>query len=361
MSTDSTAPARPEPGAAGTATLPRSAGTAADEASRWADFERRVAQSTIPYVPSPYQWIAPLAVAIVAGLTLHRDVPHPLPAVITAAALLALALALRPEAERIRTGRGPEPDLQELDAYTAWLPRRVPAIPPATLAAAARHTAELAGDRWRSAHLLIARREDGSRAIAQFCQAADRAELILDADIAEGPPEAAIGSLAHEARHSGRLALAVRNLSCLLCLPAWVLIATWALPWPATLTPAAAGQAIGLAAGLRITATLLFWGVEIACDLGAAADHGPAAAEAAFAVIAGADAQLTRSFARRAALRLLNWGATPPHPPLRLRRAAVRVRYGRPAASLPLPASGPAPARAAATRAPSASERGPHE
>jgi hypothetical protein len=350
LSTDSTAP-EPEPGTAGTATLPESAEAGDEEARHWADLERRVARSTVPSLPSG-QWIAPLAVALLAGLTLHRHVPHPLPAAAAAAALMALLLALQPEVQRIRAGNRPDPDLKELDGYTAWLPRRVPAVPPATLAAAGRHTGDLAGGRWRSAHLLIARREDGSRLIAQFCQAGNRIELVMDADIAEGPPEAAIGVLAHEARHAGRLALAAENLSCQLCLPAWVLVATWALPWPATLTPAAAGQAIGLAAGLRVIATLLFWSVELACDLGAAADHGPAAAEAGFAVIADADAQMTRSFARRAALRLLNWGAPPPHPPLWLRRAAVRIRYGRPAAGLPFPASGPVPGPAAATRSP---------
>lgn len=138
----------------------------------------------------------------------------------------------------------------------------------------------------------------------------------------------AAGALAHEARHCDRLAVAASSLSGLLCQPGPVLVAAWALPWPATLTLSAAGQAIGVLAALRLAATLIFWAVEAYCDLAGAADQGAAAARAVFDVLAGEDARMAWSFARRAAVRLLSWGAPPPHPPLWLRRAAVRVRYG---------------------------------
>jgi hypothetical protein len=318
-----------EPGTAGTITLSGGPDTAKGEAARWAALECRIAQSTAPRGTAPYLWLVPAVIAVLAGMTLHRDVPHPPAAVVAVAALLVLVLAIQPEAQRVRAGAGPEPDLHELDAYREWLPRRVPAVPAATLAAAERYLGVLAGGRWRSAHLLIARRGNGPCAIAQHCQAGDRIELILDDCIAEGPPGAAIGALAHEARHSGVLTLAAASLSGLLCQPWPVLLAAaWALPWPAALTLGAAGRAIAVLAGLRLAATLIFWAVEISCDLGAAADRGVAAAGAVFDVIAAEDARAVRSFARRAVARMLNWGAPPPYPPLWLRRAAVRLRYG---------------------------------
>jgi hypothetical protein len=321
------------------------------EAERWAALERRVAQSTAPRGTGPFLWLVPAVIAVLAGLTLHRDVPHPVAAVAAVAALLALLLAVQPEARRVLAGTGPEPDLQELDDYREWLPRRVPAVPAATLAAADRYLGALAGGRWRSAHLLIARRENGPRAIALRYQAGDRVELILDDHVAEGPPEVAIGALAHEARHCGRLALAAASLSCLLCQPGPVIVAVWALPWPAALTLGAAGQAIAVLAGLRVAATLIFWAVEISCDLGAAADQGVAAVGAVFGAIAAEDARAVRSFARRAVARLLTWAAPPPYPPLWLRRAAVRLRYGaadRPGLAGKQAAPGSAAARAAA-------------
>jgi hypothetical protein len=329
LGTDSAVPAGLEQVTAGTATLADGPQATEEEAARWADLERRVAQSTTLRRPASFQWVVPAVMAVLAGITLHRDVPHPPAAVAAVAVLLVLLLAVQPEAQRIRASTGPEPDVKELDEYVEWLPRRIPAVPAATLTAARRHLAALAGGRWRSAHLLIARRENAHRPVAQRFQPGDRIELILDDHIAEGPAEVAAGALAHEARHCDRLPLAASSLSGLLCQPGAVLVAAWALPWPATLTLDAAGQAIAVLAVLRVTATLLFWGVEIYCDLGAAADQGAAAQCAVFDVLAAEDARMTRSFARRAVARLLNWGAPPPHPPLELRRAAVRLRYGR--------------------------------
>ena len=317
-----------EAATASTATLTADPQATDEEAERWADLERRVAQSTAPRKTVPYQWVVPVVTAVLAGITLHRYVPHPAVAVAAVAVLLVLLLAVQPEAQRIRAGTGPEPDLKELDGYTEWLPRRVPPVPAATLTAASRHTRALAGGRWRSAHLLIARREPGHRPVAQRFQPGDRIELILDDHIAEGPAEVAAGALAHEARHCDRLPLAASSLSGLLCQPGPVIVAAWALPWPATLTLGAAGQAIAVLAVLRVAATLIFSGAEIYCDLGAAADQGAAAQRAVFDVLAAEDARMTRSYARRAFTRLLNWGAPPPHPPLGLRRAAVRLRYG---------------------------------
>ena len=312
----------------GTATLTADPQATDEEAERWADLERRVAQSTAPRKTAPYQWVVPVVTAVLAGITLHRYVPHPAAAVAAVAVLLALLLAVQPEAQRIRAGTGPEPDVKELDGYTEWLPRRVPAVSAATLTAAGRHTRALAGGRWRSAHLLIARREPGHRPVAQRFQPGDRIELILDDHIAEGPSEVAAGALAHEACHCDRLPLAASSLSGLLCQPGPVLVAAWALPWPATLTPGTAGQAVAVLAVLRVAATLIFCGAEIYCDLGAAADQGAAAQRAVFDVLAAEDARATRSYARRAVVRLLTWGAPPPPPPLWLRRAAVRLRYG---------------------------------
>jgi hypothetical protein len=317
-----------EPGAAGTATLPPGPETVGGEAGRWAALEFRVAQSTAPRGTVPFLWLVPVVIAVLAGLTLHRDVPHPPAAVAAVAALLVLRLAGRGEAQRLLARTGTEPDLQELDDYAEWLPRRVPAVPAATLTAVGQSLGALAGGRWRSAHLLIARRGNDPRAIAQHGQAGDRVELILDDSIAEGTPAVALGALAHEVRHCGVLTLAAASLSGLLCQPGPVIVAAWALPWPAAFTLGAAGQAVAVLAGLRVAATLIFWAVEVSCDLGAAADQGVAAAGAVFDVLAAEDARAVRSFARRAVARLLNWGAPPPYPPLWLRRAAVRLRYG---------------------------------
>jgi hypothetical protein len=299
-----------------------------DEAERWAVLERRVAQS-VGYSAPPLAWVTVAVMAALAGLTVHRVVPHPLAAVIVVAVVMVVVLAGQVEAQRVRASAGPAPDVAELEEYAAWLPRRVPAVPAQTLAAADRYLGQLAGGRWRSAHLLIARtgRLD---IVARHHRAGDRLELVLEDHLAEGPPGAAAAALAHEARHSGRLTAAAHSLACLLCQPVPLLVAAWALPWPATLTPGAAEMAIAVVAGLRVAATLIYWSVEIACDLGAARDQGTAAEHAILDVIATADSQARRSYARRAIVRFANWGASPPHPPLWLRRAAVRLHTARP-------------------------------
>lgn len=331
MSTD-IAPVATEPdggpaGPAGTATLTAGPQTPEEEAERWAALERRVAQSTASRKPPGFVWVVPAAMAVLAGITLHRYVPHPPAAVTAVAVLLVLLTAVQPECQRLMAGTRPAPDPQELDDYWEWLPRRVPPVPPATLAAARRY---LGRGRWRSVRLLIARREDGSRPIARHLRAGDRIELVLDDHIAEGPSEVARGSLAHEARHCDWLPLAAGSLSSFLCMPVQVMAAVWALG-PATLTPGAAVQAVAVLAGLRLAATVLFYGAEIYCDLRAAADQGAAVQRAVFDAIAAEDARARRSFAWRAVLRLINCGAPPPHPALWLRRAAVRLMPGIPA------------------------------
>ena len=298
------------------------------EAIRWADLERRVGASSSARTSRGWspEWVIPVVIAVLAGMTVHRYVPRPLPAVAVVSALLVLRLALQPEVLRARADAGPEPDTQELEAYTEWLPRRHPAVPAETLAAASRYAAALRG-RWRSLHLLVARRGDGRRLVAQRFQPGDRVEIVLDDYIAEGDPRVAVATMAHEVRHCGWLPLAAGSLSGLLCGTGPVIVATWALPWPGTFAGTAV-QVIALLAGLRVAATVLQWGVEVSCDLGAAADQGAAAEHAALDLLAAEDARMPRSFTRVAVVRLLNWGAPPPHPPLWIRRGAVRLRYG---------------------------------
>jgi hypothetical protein len=127
----------------------------------------------------------------------------------------------------VQAARGPAPDTAELDEYARWLPRRVPAVPAGTLAALQRHAQALTSGRWRSVHLLIARREDGRRPLAQRVQPGDWVELVLDDHVAEGPAEVAAGMLAHEARHCDPFPLAATALSAVLCLPVPVLVAAW--------------------------------------------------------------------------------------------------------------------------------------
>lgn len=298
------------------------------EAGRWADLERRVGASSSARTTRGWspEWVIPVVIAVLAGMTLHRYLPRPLPAVAVVSALLVLRLALQPEVLRARAAAGPEPDTQELDAYTGWLPRRDPAVPPETLAAVARYAAALRG-RWRSLHLLIARREDGRRLVAQRFQPGDRVEIVLDDYIAEGDPQVAVATMAHEVRHCGWLPLAAGSLSGLLCGTGPVIVATWALPWPGTFAGTAI-QVIALLAALRIFATVLQWGVEVSCDLGAAADQGAAAEHAVLDLLAAEDARMPQSFTRVFVVRLLTWGGPPPHPPLWLRRGAVTLWYG---------------------------------
>lgn len=308
------------------------------EAARWEDFERRVAQATLPSAyaqPVPVQSLiqllqslGQLVIAVLAGLALHRLVPHPLAAVIPVALLAALRLALVAEASRVRGGLPAKEHLGELDEYRRWLPRRVPAVPPETLAAADECVRRLER-RWGAARLLIARREPGHpNTVSQQRPVGNLAELVLDHRVAEGPPAVAVSSLGHEAAHCGGLMSAAMSLSTRLVSSFIVIVAAWALPWPGTF-PAAAGESAGVLAGLRLMATLLFWVVEIRCDLAGASFAGPTAERAAFDLMAAEDARATRSFTRRAFAHFFNPALSPPHPPLWLRRAAISLRHGR--------------------------------
>ena len=238
-----------------------------------------------------------------------------------------LVLALQPEGQRLRAAAGPGPDLQELDDYTRWLPRRVPAVPAATLAVADRYARALTGGRWRSAHLLIARRDSGSRPMALNNQAGDQIELILDDYIAEGPPEVAAAAwhmrpvIAHahprrrepeqpalpaRSRHRGSLGAALaRHFHA---------------------GRRGAGNRGDSRAPRGGDAHLL--GSRGVLRPGGRCRSGAAAMNAVFDTIAAQDARPgVPSFARRAIARLLNWGAPPPYPPTWLCRAVVRLRY----------------------------------
>ena len=92
----------------------------------------------------------------------------------------------------------------------------------------------------------------------------DRVQIVLGDCIAEGPPEVAAATLAHEARHTTAVHAAIWNLLAMRA--RLIFLAGWALAWPAALWAALAVHA-GLAA--------LKWYMEVSADLAAARATGP--------------------------------------------------------------------------------------
>lgn len=180
-----------------------------------------------------------------------------------------------------------------------------------------------AGTRWHSAHLYVARCTDTSPVHYGACCAGGtypqtgRLLVILGAHLVHGQPEIALATLAHERRHvtSRRLYLyAVAAVTGTLGL----VVAGWAVPWPALLPVAAA---------VRYGAVLLLWAVEFSCDLGAAGDVGRDAITEAVSY-----KQRTKSGSRalwpawqRAVVGTFTWVAGPEHPPYAVRRWAIRT------------------------------------
>jgi hypothetical protein len=271
--------------------------------------------------------LAFMAVTALAGMGLRAHFGQPVAAVAVFAAWLVSAGTLAPATERLKARQQPgEPGwVADMTAYRAWLPRRVPPVPAEILAAADRYLAGLPVRRWQSAHLFIARAPAGQPvSMGATIPRGNRLEVILGDHVATGPVPVATATLAHETRHGSAWRLAARNLAGTLRRQGMFLIG-WAVPWPAVI-PAAVLT--------HIACTLVIWAEEVSCDLGAAADAGPAAMLGAYDIML-ASRRSRRAAAgavpapKRLAARALHWAAGPGHPPIPVRRAIIRLRYRR--------------------------------
>ena len=333
-----TLPGRPE---AGHASSPDSGEQkAADpESERWEREERAVgaAMADAPGLAARARQLGGAAISVLAGTGVAAHLGRPAWAVAAVTAYLAVAGLAAPAVTRWAFGiqQPQQPEwVPELGAYRAWLLRRVPPVPAATLAAADRILGGLAGPRWRSAHLFIARYEDGRPgSMGGTDPRGNRLQVTLGDYVAQGDPEVAAATLAHEAHHAGRWPYALRGLMTA-ARARGPLVIGWAVPWPAVIPAVLA---------LHVACMLLSWAIEISCDLGAAAAVGPAAMTATYQVMA--DYRRRRraaQAAKKAAAYALYWAAAPNHPPITVRRAVIRARYlfgGTRAGRMPGPAS----------------------
>jgi hypothetical protein len=82
---------------------------------------------------------------------------------------------------------------------------------------------------------------------------------------------------------------------------------------------------------LHVACILVIWALEVSCDLGAAADAGPAAMMDVFELMAASVRLCSRaaSVPRRLAENLLHWAAGPRHRPIPVRRTIIKARYLR--------------------------------
>jgi hypothetical protein len=299
------------------------------ENARWEREERAVAESISggPDMIGKVRMLAFMAATVLAGMGLRAHLGQPVAAVAVFAAWLAAAGMLAPAAERLKARQQPgEPGwVADMIAYRTWLPRRVPPVPAETLAAADRYLTGLPARRWQSAHLFIARAPAGQQvSMGITFPRGNRLEVILGDHVATGPVPVATATLAHETRHGSAWRLAARNLAETIRGQGMFLIG-WAVPWPAVIL---------VAVLTHIACTLVIWAEEVSCDLGAAADAGPAAMLGVCDVMA-ASRRIRRTAARavpapkRLAAWAVHWAAGPGHPPIPVRRAIIRLRYWR--------------------------------
>jgi hypothetical protein len=179
------------------------------------------------------------------------------------------------------------------------------------------------GTGWQEAWLYVARCTDEEPGHYGVCCAGGtyprngRLLVVLGEHLAYGLPELAVAVLAHERRHVTYRRFFLFSLSAIAG-TFGLLVAGWAVPWPALLP---------VAAGVRIGAVAVLWAVEVSCDVGAAREVG------AGAMIASIDyKQRTREGARalwpawrRWTVSALTWASGPEHPPYAVRRWAIHA------------------------------------
>lgn len=310
-----------------------------EQQRRWEQFEvddgRMLTASFSARHQSRLQWPV---MSFLAGMGLRAaHLPHPLWLVAAATAVMLAGGTAAQELASRRAAEPAEPEwVAELDRYRQWLPHRQPPVPPAVLAAADQHLAAAAASgRWRSAHLVIARRPPEAAWLTMGFTEHRGSRLVFHlGEHVACNPAAAAGTLAHEARHP-------RGWNRLLSMGTGTgyargyLIAGWALPWPA-----AAWAALGVHAALMLAA----WIKETGCDLAAASAAGRPAMDVTFDVMTASACQRSSHLPRprRIKNQALHWAEGPVHPPIPVRRAVVRIWCRlRPAA--PRRPPGPAP------------------
>jgi hypothetical protein len=239
-------------------------------------------------------------------------------AAVTGAGLAVAALAVPAMARKPR--KAVPPWASAAEAHEESLAGR---LPEATRAVAQQAMSTTRAARLQGAHLYVPRCAEVEPAHFSVCHEgatmvmSGRLLVILGEHLAGGPAARAAAVLGHERGHATGLR---PYLSALAAMGGtWgLLVAAWALPWP---------TAIMAAIGLRVTATALAWLVEASCDLGGARDAGPAAMVEALEWRARAVARARALQPRRTrlAVSVLTWMVLPGHPPLALRRAAIRA------------------------------------
>jgi hypothetical protein len=250
-----------------------------------------------------------------AGMGLRAaHVPHPVWLVAVVIAVLVTAGTAGRELLLRRAAGAGEPEWAgELGRYRQWLPRRRPPVPEAVLTAADGYLAAMASGPWQSAQLIIARRPPDVpwMTMAGVERRGTRLVVHLDEQLACDSPAAALGALAHEARHQRgghRLLRALGQTG----FDRGYLIAGWAAPWP---------DAVWAAISVHLLLILVSWINETGCDIAAASDTGRQAMMAALSAMAAARRASPASPGQRA----LRWLEGPPHPPVPVRRVIVRA------------------------------------
>lgn len=176
---------------------------------------------------------------------------------------------------------------------------------------------------WMSAQLYVAQCTAEQPVHIGVCRFAGivprsgRLLVVVGEHLASGSSPVVSGILAHEYRHvTGWRVWAFYFLKT--CqLGGWVIV-TWAFPWPVLL--------IALAV-FHVAMTGLSWLIELSCDYGAARSAGADAMVAAFDYTAQVLEAWNASQSPwvRYPASVVKWIAGPPHPPVAVRRALVRV------------------------------------
>ena len=194
-------------------------------------------------------------------------------------------------------------------------------IPRETHVMVGRLMKSMTGRRWQGAHLYVSRCTEEEAGEAHYAAGGTfvmggRLLVILGEHLACGQAGLAAAVLGHERRHVTGWRMHAYALADIA--GTWgLIVAGWAVPWPALLPVVAA---------LRVAMTAVLWAIEISCDIGGGRDTSPAAMIATldFKERAECGARALWPAGKRRAVSVLTWAAGQAHPPFRVRRAAIR-------------------------------------
>lgn len=264
------------------------------------------------------------AVLTVAGTWLRtRLVPQGWQ--VAAACVLVAALAWVCPWLSWRSGRKPPGWAASARTCERALASRIPAETMDVVSRAISTIRQRGGRRWHDVNVYLSRCTSTELPDAGVCQTAGvvpmngRLVVFVGEHMAAGPPAITEATLAHESQHVRPARMYLASLAMLLRLTGWVIIG-WAVPWPALLPAVLA---------FHVAATLLSWVIEVSCDLGGAAQAGADAMLATLEHLSRTMTQISTDRPRRARYirAAMIWIAGPPHPPLPLRRALLRLRW----------------------------------